>query len=191
MQRQNGFDQTRHAGRGNSVPNVAFCGTDFAELFLVGPSTKHFLQRGYFDRIANQRRCAVGLDISNALSINVSMIQRHRNRAGLSVDAWGGETGFAAAVVVDAVSANDGVDVVALFNGVVQSFDNNRTGTVAEQSSGGVCVEGSAVTIGREDVAFLVKVALVLRELHRRSTSDRGIAVTGRQRGAGLDDRDQ
>ena len=77
MQRHRDLDQTRYAGCGNCVTNIAFDTSDRTVLFRIGIAGfigrvfKHASQRCHFDWIADRRRGSMSFDIANGLRINI------------------------------------------------------------------------------------------------------------------------
>src|SRR2546423_825926 len=75
--------------------------------------------------------------------------QRTGGRACLAVDAGCGERRLPAAVVVDRGALNEGVNVIAVTQRVVQMLEHDHAGAVANDTALGLGVKGTAVTVRR------------------------------------------
>ena len=122
------------------------------------------------------------LEIADAVGRDVGGHQRVADDLALAVDARRREAGAARAVVVDARSADDREDRVAIGAGVLETLERHYADAVAEHRAGGGGVERPAMPIGGENAVFLVPVAGVLRQPQRRGAGQRQIALSVQQR---------
>ena len=104
---------------------------------------------------------------------------------GLGADAGSGETRLEGAVVVGRRAADHGTDGVAVGEGVFQAPQHHDPDPVAEDRARRPGVEGAAVAVGREDSAFVVEIAHILRQLHRHGTGQGQVTLVSEQRLAG------
>ena len=77
---------------------------------------------------------------------------RHRNRVNLL-----------GAIVVNRGSLDDRVDLIAVDSGIVYLLEENRGDTATENRAFSLCIECTAVAVGREDIPFIVKVTGLVR----------------------------
>ena len=93
---------------------------------------------------------AVGLDAADGFRLDLG----HGDGVGccgrLAVGAGGPVAEFRGAVVVDRRAADDGVDVVAVANGIRQRLQQDQARPAAEKRSRGVGVKGAAMPVGGE-----------------------------------------
>ncbi len=124
------------------------------------------------------------LDVADGLRSGVGDVLGVGDDGGLPGDAGRGVTGLGGAVVVDGRALDDGVDPVAVGDGVLQPLEDDHSGAAADHGAAGLGVEGAAVAVGREDHAFLVLVAPARRvEVDR---ADQGhVALAAEQGEAG------
>ena len=191
LQRQHGPDQADGARRGVEMADIGLGRADRAERLLGLAHAEALLKAGELDRIAERRRRAVALDIADRSGVDARHRERGRDDLGLPLHAGCGEAHLAAAVVVDGGAADDGVDVVAVVDGVGQALQGDNRYAVAEHRARRLVVERPAGPVRRHHAALLVEVAALLREGDRHTAGQRHVRLAEQQALAGLGDRQQ
>ncbi len=131
--------------------------------------------------IADRRAGAVRLDVGDAVGGDAADGQRLGNRRRLAVDAGREVADLARAVVVHGRALDDRVDAIAVGRRVGEPPQHDDAGAAAEERPGGGGVEGPAMAVGRQDLAPLVEVAAVLRQLDRAAAGQRHVALPAEQ----------
>jgi hypothetical protein len=133
----------------------------------------------------------VRLDVRDRLWVDAGESLRERDDAGVTVDARRGEAHLRGAVVVHAGTLDDGVDRVAVLEGVAQPPQRDDADAVAEDRSRRVLVERPAVSVRRRDAALLVEVAAPLRQRDGDAARQRHVAAVGQKALHGRAHRDE
>ena len=131
------------------------------------------------------------LDIAHAARVDAGLRKRLLDRGDLTVDAGGGEPDLARAVIAQATAEDDGVDVVAVGDRVLEPLQQDDARAAAEDGPAGRRVERAAMTVRRHHAAFLMQIAAMLRERDRRAASQRHVRLVQQQALAGLRHRDE
>src|SRR5262245_828957 len=108
------------------------------------------------------------------------------DRRRLAIGAGRSETDLGGAIIVDAVAADDRVDMVAVAQSVLDTLEEDEAHSTAEHGASRAGVEGPTLAIRRDHPAFLMKVAALLWECYRHSTSYRHVRLEELQALAGL-----
>ncbi len=127
----------------------------------------------------------VALHVADGFGRHVGEGDGLHHGAGLAGDAGRGVADLAAAVVVDCTTLDDGVDVVAIRDGIGQALEENGRHPAAEDGALAPCVEGTAMPVERVHVALLGDVAGHLRDAHGGRAAQGHVALAGEQALAG------
>ena len=144
-----------------------------------------------FHRVTKRRGGTVCLNIIDATRVHASVVERSRDYGCLAVHAGRGETRFGSAVVVDGDAANDGKNLVAVGKCIAEFFQEHHSGTIAENRSLRVCIEGPGVPVRGQHRAFLIQVSAAWRTGNRRATGQGHVALAAAQARHRLCYRDQ
>ena len=123
---------------------------------------KDLLQGGDLDGVAERRPRPVSLDVVDALRPHARDGERLRDDGRLPIYARRREADLGRTVVVDGRAADDGVDVVAVGQGVGVALQDHHADAVPEDRPARRGVERAAVAVGRVVAAGDVEVALPL-----------------------------
>jgi hypothetical protein len=184
-ERQHGLDEPRHAGRGIEMAYVGLDGPDGAEAAPFGCRAKGPGQRGDLDRIAQRRAGAVRLHVAHGVGAHAGDGLGGADDARLPVHARRGVADLVGAVVVGGAALDDGMDRIAVAQGLVQSLEHDHAGAAAQHGAIGARVEGAAMPVGGQDGARLVQVAAVLQQVEPDAAGQRHVALEAEQRLAG------
>ncbi len=122
MQCQRRLDEPGYSGGNVEMADVGLDRANAAVTDARRPTgTEGLCEAGNLDRIAQRSACAVRLDIGNRCRIDAGLRLRHGNDLRMAVHARRGETDFAAAVVVERSSLDDGVDCIAVLERIAQT----------------------------------------------------------------------
>ena len=190
-QRQRCLDDTGGTGSDHHVAGVALQRADGTESLVVRVAAEGLRECGHFDWITQGRRRAVRFDIGDAARIDAGVFECRGDDGSLAGHAGCREAGLVGAVVVDADAADDGVDGVAVGDGVGQALEGHHRGAVGEHGALRVGVEAARVPVRRQHRAFLMQVAAVGWARERRTAGQRQAAMPGAQRVESLRDGDQ
>ncbi len=177
MQRQRGLDQ---AYRTRSDVQVSEIGLDRADRTIAGIRAMRAIgggQSGDLDRVAHRCGRAMRFHIADAACVDVGHGQGHRDNFGLALDARGGIADLGGAVVVGRIAADNAIDGVAILDRVRDALEQHHRGAVAEHRAGRPFVEGAAMPVRRQHAAFLVEVALSLRQHDGHAAGERHVAL--------------
>ena len=123
-----GKDDLQHtdaAGGCHKVTHVALCRADTAELFIRRILAERVVQRLKFDRVAQERACAVRLNIRDAARVNLRILpclaDDIRLRCGVRRGNAVGST-----VIIRGGGQEDCVNVVAVLNCLFQGLQQKR-----------------------------------------------------------------
>ena len=94
------LDEAGYPSRGVQVTQVRLHRTNRAKLFRLRSQAERFRECGHFDRVAQWRRRAVGLDIGDRVGIDPSDRVRHGDNSRLSVDTGRAKTDALRSVVI-------------------------------------------------------------------------------------------
>lgn len=181
LQGERGLDQAGHAGGGVEVADV---GLHRAQVDGAGGrvGTERLGERLHLDGVAERGGGAVRLDVLDGAGFDTRDGQRLGDDLGLAVRGRRGEADLGGAVVVDGRAADDGVDVVAVGDRVLQALEDDQGDAVAGDRAGGVRVERAAVAVRREDRALLVAVAARLELADRDAAREGHVGLAAEQR---------
>src|SRR6266404_6670285 len=101
-------------------------------------------------------------NVADSGRINSRRGMGQRNNLGLSLDAWRCVADFGGAIIVDAETANHGVDMVSVGERIIQTREQHNSAAASEHGSLRVGVEGSAMSVGGNHSAVLIEIATLL-----------------------------
>jgi len=133
----------------------------------------------------------VGLDVADRFRFDAGAAQCAGNHRRLAGETRGGVADLADTVVVDRRPADDGIDMVAIFDGVFHTFEGDDADAIAHHAALSLGVEGAAIAVGRQDAALLVQIAGAMGNADGRAAGQGDAALIGEQALAGHVDRDQ
>jgi hypothetical protein len=191
VQREGGLDQACDPGGGVEVADVGLYTADPGEAFGVGRAPERFGQRGDLDGIAEIGAGAVAFDVIDGFRRGSGDGEGGGDAGGLPLDRGGQVARFGSTVVVDRGTLDDGPDVVAIGQGILQPPQEDRAGARAEDRPLGPVVEGMADAVGREDFALLVDVAASLGQVDGHATGQGHVAFAVQKRLDRVVDGDQ
>ena len=191
LQHQRRLDQTGDTSGGVEMADIAFDRTDCAILPISRRLAECLGQGRDLNRIAKRGRSTVTFDIADAACIDSGLYQRLRNRLNLTVDARRGEADFRCAVIVDAAAEDDGVDVIAIGNRLVEPLEQHGAGAAPEDRAARRRVERTTVAVCRHHPALLVQITAPLRKRDRHAAGERHVGLIEKEALAGLGDRDE
>ena len=176
LEHEHGLDQARHAGRTRQVTDVGLDRADPAEAAPIGVELERFDQCRQLDRITEDRPGAMRLDVADRLRRDAGELVGRPDRGGLAAKARRRVARLVAAVVVESRTQDDGPDIVAGGQRVLEPSQNHDADPAADDRSLRVGVERPAVAIGREDRARCVQVAAALRNADGDAARQRDVA---------------
>ena len=175
------LDEAGNAGSRVGVSDVGLDRSDAAEADLVCSLTKSLRQRGNFNRVAHRRASAVGFDVADRFWRNVGNRQRLGNRLRLAVDTGREVTDFHGPIVVDRRPLDDRVNVVTIGQRIGEPAQNHDTHPAAKHRALRRRVEGMAMPVRRQNLAFPVNITVAMRQLDRHTTGQRHVALSREQ----------
>ena len=157
------LDEARDPGSRVEMTDVRFDRSQSTKLKLLGAGAKCALEGLHFDWIPKGRSRAVRFDVTNGVGRDLRHDVGGTNHGRLGVHAGSSVTDLARTIVVDGRSLDEGVDGRAAPQGVVESLEDNDTGSAAEDSAAGERIERPTMSIGRHHAARLIVVPCFLR----------------------------
>ncbi|VWC48031.1 hypothetical protein BLA15945_07635 [Burkholderia lata] len=190
FERERRLDHARKPRRAVQVPDArldrAEQARDTCRMLSVGR-----LQRGHFDRIAEQRAGAVRLDIADRRGVHARVRQRGADHPCLARGARRGVAGLVVAVVVDRGALDDRIHVIAVAARKIEPLQHHRTRAAALDGAARGRVERAAIAVRGKDPAGAVQIARHAVDADRRRAREREFAVALRDRARGHVQRDQ
>lgn len=178
MEAESRLDQTCNTGCDIEMTDIGFRRAERTESVLLSFASESLFERRDLDRIAERRRRAMAFDVGDAVGLDPCDGMGSPNGVGLAADARRGIANFGSAIVRNALAENDGVDVIAIANGVFQSLQQDSARPVAEYRTRRFGVEGAAASVRRHHSAFEMHVAAPLWNGDGDSACERHIAGT-------------
>ena len=165
--------------------------TESTELiFLHTGSAEGFRESGDLDGIAERCAGAVAFDVTDRTGFDAGIAMRHADNVDLTLDAGSGVAVLHSAVIVHPCAANNGVDVIAVADGIAEAFQHHDSGAISEDCAGGFFIVGAAMPVTREHALLGVKIAPFQRQRDGDSAGEGHVAETRPDRAAGFDDGD-
>ncbi len=173
VQDADGADEPGDARGGVEVADVGLHGAEGAGAAAAVEGR----ERGVFDRVAEFRSGAVGLDVADLVGVGRGVVERGPDHLLLAAHAGRGVPDFDAAVVVGGAAGDHGVDVVAVGQGPVERFEQDHPAALAAHGALGVLGEGAAHAVLAEDHALVPGVALLAGEVQRHASGERHVGL--------------
>ncbi len=181
------LDDTHHTGCGIKVSEISFHRPQGAA--PLWPKSR--LQTRDFDRVTKWRSGAVAFDVANLRRINAAVAMGCSNGVGLPCDRRRGVGHLVSAIVIEANTPDNRMDVVAVAFRILQPFEDNHPGPMPEDRSTGVRIEWTAQAVRGRHAGFHVKIAALLREGDRHTTGQSRICLSASQGVDRLTNRNQ
>ncbi len=185
------LDEAGDSRRRVEVADVRLDGADRAERRTVGEAAEGPGEPGHLDRVAHRRAGAVALDVGDGVGRDGGDVQRLGHRLRLPVDARGEVAHLPPAVVVHGRSLEDGVDGVAVLEGIAEPAEHHDARPAAEDRAPRLPVERPAAAVRGQDLALLVEVAHPVGQLDRHAAREGEVALVGEKALGGDVDRDE
>ena len=190
FQTQRCLDQPSHTRRCVQMADIRFDRPDSA-ITLGFALTKCLAQGGEFDGVTQRGRSTVGLDIADILRLDSGGGLRDTDRLGLCRDRGRGVARLLRAVIVDAMTPNDGDDLVPVGLGILQTAQHDQPGPVAKNGARGLRIKGAAMPIGRGHAVGQIHIRPLCREGHRDAPGQHHVRAAHPQAIASLRHRQQ
>jgi hypothetical protein len=181
VQRERRLDQACDACGGVEMADVRLDAADPRKALGVGRAPEGLGQGGHLDGVAQIGPGPVAFDVIHRFRRGARHRQRSRDAGGLTLDRGGKIARFCRAVVVDRRPFDDGPDVVAVGQGIIQSAQENRPRARAEDRALRPVIEGVADAVGRQDFALFIDVAATLRQVDGHTPRKRHVAFAVQQ----------
>ncbi len=191
LHHERGLHQGRDPRRAVEVPEVRFHGPDRTVSLAGGARAEGPRQGLDLDGIAESGRGSVGLHVADGVRAHLGHRHRLRDGLGLASHARRGVARLLGSVVVDGAATDDSVDDVAVGEGIGEALQHHQPHPVPEDGAGRLRVESAAVSVGREDAAFLIEVAVLRADIDRRRSGEGHVALAVQQALAGQVDGDE
>ena len=140
LQRQRHLDQAGRTGGRLEVTDVGLDGAQQGRIVGRAAPADDAAQRLRLDRVAEDRACAVRLDVVDEAGVDPGVLVRAPQHGGLRIGVRG-EQAVGAAVVVDRAACDHGDDLVAVSAGVGHALEHQHAAALGA---------GVAVGVGRE-----------------------------------------
>ena len=184
LERHDRLDQAGDPGRRIEMADVALDRTDGTLLRRAG-LTESLRQRGDLDRIPQNGTGAMRFDITDLVRLDAGHGQRGPDDAGLPLHAGGGEAHLVGTIAVDGSTADDGVDVIAIAQRILETPQHDDARPAAQHGAAGTGIEGAAVPVTRQDGTIAIEITAVLQQVQRHATGQGRVAFLRQQRLAG------
>ena len=181
LEREHGFDDAGDPCSGVQMPDIRLDGPDGA---IPGPlcrGTKRVRQRLDLDRITDRCPRPVSFDVADAVGGDTGVGEGLHHDFALAVYARRGVTRLLRAVVVDSRALDHGMNRVATRDGIGQPFEHENAAAAAEHRAIGVGIEGSHMTVGRDDATATVHVTGTVRDPHGDRPGHRHIRLVAQE----------
>ena len=124
-QHQRGLDQPGRSGRRVQMADITLHRANRTVALSICRLSKRFGQRGDLDRVAERSRGSVTFDIADATRPDARLRQGLFDGGDLAVDARSGKTDLASAVIAEAAPKDDGVDMIAVGDRVLEPLQED------------------------------------------------------------------
>ena len=175
------LDQTGDTRRRIEMTDIGLHRRDGTKPRPGGGRTKGLGQGGHFDGISHRRAGPVSLDVGNRIRPNAGRHVSGLDHLRLALDAGCGITHLRSPIVIDGGPLDDGQDVIALIQRILQPLEKDEPHPAAADGAFRFCIEGAAVPVRGNDAAFLIEVADFLRHRHGHAARQRHIAFAAQQ----------
>jgi hypothetical protein len=108
----------------------------------------------------------VSLDVGNRIRPNAGRHVGGLDDLRLALDTGCGITHLCSPIVIDGGPLDDGQDVIALIQRILQPLEKHEPHPAAADGAFRFCIEGAAVSVRGDDAAFLIEVTDFLRHRH-------------------------
>ncbi len=185
------LDEGGDSGRPIQMPKVCLDRTDRTVAPPLCPRLEGPCERLDLNRVPQRSARAVGLHIADRVRADLGYGEGLGDGLGLPPHAGSGVARLLGPVVVYGAAPDDGVDVVAIAEGVGEALQNYHAHPASEDGAGGPFVERPAVPVRGKDPALLVEVAAPEADVDRGGPRKGHVALPVQQALAGEVDRDQ
>ncbi len=182
MKRQRGLDQAGHPGGRVEMADIGLDAADAAEIRGLGRLAERLRQRRHLDGIAQIGAGAVALDVIHRVGGDPGHGLRLGHRRRLPVHGGREIARLGRAVVVHRRALDDGPDVIPIGQRIGEPPQHDHPRTRPEDGALRAVIEGVAFSIGRQDLALLVEIAVTLRQLDGHAARKRHVALAVEQR---------
>ena len=148
MEREEDFEQACRTGTGEEVADVGLHRAERALAGLPRAVGPELVQTGKFHGVADGRAGGVALDELDALGFPARRGVGEAEGAELAFAGGGKEV--AVEVVAEADAADEGVDFVAVAEGIGKAFQDDNARAFADDEAAGGGIERRATAGGRE-----------------------------------------
>ena len=129
------------------MADIGFDRTDGAIAGPLGPLAPGLAQRGDLDGIAQPGARAVRFHQPDAGGINARLRQRLADHLGLATARWRIKTRLVRAVVVERDALDQGIDIIAVGDGIFRPFQKHDRGPLAGHHAVGLAIKGLAAAV--------------------------------------------
>ena len=191
LERQRHLDEAGRTRSGVEVADVGLDRADAAEARFRRGFLKGLRQCSHFDRVAQVGAGAMAFHVVDGVCAHACHSLRFGNRLGLAIHAGRQVARLGGTVVVDGRALDDGPDVIAVAQRIVQPPEHHHARARSEHRALGAMVEGMAMAIGRQDLALLKDVAARMGQLDGHASGQSHVALATQQGLAGVVHRHQ
>src|SRR6516162_4686022 len=118
------------------------------------------------------------LDVPDGVGLNAGHALGHLDDLRLAFNTWPSLAHLAGTIIIQSQPLYQGENIVAIRKRVRLPLENHDFDAIADHGSLAVCIEWTAVAIGRLNPTLLVPVALLLRHADSNTARQRHIAVS-------------
>ena len=191
VQRQRHLDQARDPGGGICVPDIGLDRTDPAGAHGIGRLAERLRQCGNLDRVAQIGAGAVALDITDGIRRDACHGLRLGNRAGLPFDRRRKIPRLRGPIVVDRRPLDHRPDVISFTCRIPCATQHHAARARTKDRPLSPMIEGVAMTIRRQNLAFGEQIAARVGQLDRHPARQRHVALAVQQGLRGVVNRDK
>src|SRR5215213_5652887 len=181
FERQHRLDQSGYTGCRTQVAHVTLDRTQGAELQAGSRGAEGFGECPHFNGIAQHSSRAVRFHIRDAVGADLASKLRCNDRFRLTLNARGGITYLARAVVVDGRAFDDGMNNVAIRKRFIKTLEQHEAHAVAAERTVSLRIKWAAVSIWRGDASLSILVTGDLRHRNADAAGERHVTFAAEQ----------